>query len=63
MGDIEPLANSIDRVGLLNPITVRKDGSSYRLLAGFRRLEACKSLGWEKIPSQVLEEGESAWRP
>lgn len=63
LGDIETLAKSIREIGLLNPITVREDGSSYRLLAGFRRLKACKSLGWEKIPSQVLEEGESAWRP
>lgn len=45
-GDIEDLASSIARVGLINPITV--DGTT--LIAGHRRLLACQHLGWEEVP-------------
>jgi ParB family transcriptional regulator, chromosome partitioning protein len=54
MGDIASLAESIEDIGLLNPITVDEDG---RLLAGARRLAACKRLGWKKIRVNVVECG------
>lgn len=50
LGDIEGLARSIEDVGLLNPVTITDDG---RLVAGYRRLEACKLLGWGEVPVQV----------
>jgi len=50
-GDIEGLANSIDELGLLNPITVREDGV---LIAGARRLAACRMLGWQDISANVV---------
>ena len=53
MGDIEGLAASIDDIGLLNPITVDEGG---RLLAGGRRLAACKLLGWEHVEVRVIRE-------
>lgn len=60
LGDIKKLARSIGDIGLLNPITVRKtDDGEYNLVAGERRVEACKKLGWEKIEANVLEVGES----
>jgi ParB family chromosome partitioning protein len=52
MGDIEGLAESIEDIGLLNPISVDEDG---RLLAGARRLAACKRLGWKTIPVNVVK--------
>jgi ParB-like chromosome segregation protein Spo0J len=52
MGDIEALAASIAEIGLLNPITVAKDGT---LLAGQRRLEAFKLLGRTEIPVMIWE--------
>jgi ParB family chromosome partitioning protein len=51
MGDIDALAQSIEDIGLLHPIIVDEGG---RLLAGARRLAACKRLGWRKIPVKVL---------
>lgn len=48
LGDVGSLAKSIAETGLVNPITVTSDG---RLIAGQRRLEACRSLGWETIPA------------
>jgi ParB family chromosome partitioning protein len=53
IGDIDGLAESIADIGLLNPITIAPDGT---LLAGERRLEACKKLGWDKVPVTVKEE-------
>jgi ParB-like nuclease domain/MT-A70 len=47
LGDIDTLAASIKEVGLLHPIVVRPDG---RLIAGERRLVACKRLGWKSVP-------------
>ena len=51
MGDIESLAESIDAVGLLHPIVVTPDN---KLIAGKRRLEACRHLGWTEVPATVV---------
>lgn len=52
LGDIPNLAASIQEVGLLHPIVVRRDN---RLIAGERRLQACKLLGWKKVPVRVVD--------
>lgn len=52
MGDITTLAASIRETGLLHPVVVSKDGN---LIAGARRLEACRSLGWTWIPARVVD--------
>ncbi len=51
------LALSIKVNGLLQPILVRRtvSGRSYELVAGERRLRACKQLGWNAIPAQIRE--------
>jgi site-specific DNA-methyltransferase (adenine-specific) len=46
LGDINALAASIREVGLLQPVVI---DSGMKLIAGRRRLEACKQLGWEQI--------------
>lgn len=51
--DIEPLMESMKRYGLLNPITVN---SRYALIAGSRRLEAARRLGWRTINAIVLDD-------
>lgn len=51
MGDIDALAKSIKEVGLLQPIVISE---TYDLIAGQRRLEACKSLGWSEIPVSIV---------
>jgi ParB/RepB/Spo0J family partition protein len=43
--DVSSLAASIDRVGLLQPIVVRPDGDSWLVVAGNRRVQACRTLG------------------
>ena len=53
---IKDLAKNIEEYDLLNPITVIPlDGGFFLLLAGDRRLEACKLLGWKEIDANVLD--------
>ena len=47
---VQKLADSISRVGLLNPITVDQE---YTLIAGLHRLEAAKRLGWLEIECTI----------
>ena len=53
MGDVDGLASSIAALGLLQPIVISPDG---RLLAGARRLRACRQLGWTTIPVSIVED-------
>ena len=46
LGDLGPLMKSIQRVGLLQPITITPDGV---LVCGRRRLEAVKRMGWRTL--------------
>ena len=53
---IEELADSIRAAGLLQPVVVRPIAGSkdqYELIAGERRMRACKTLSWGKIPAIV----------
>ncbi len=50
-GALAALAKSMDRYGLIHPIVVRDDGV---LVAGGRRLEAAKKLGWKSIPATAI---------
>ena len=54
---LESLADSMRRYGLLNPITVN---SRYVLIAGARRLEAARLLGWKTISATVIDETDKA---
>lgn len=51
-GDIQELAEDIKVNGLINPPVVNKN---YELLAGERRLRACKSLGWKQIEIHMMD--------
>jgi hypothetical protein len=53
MGDIQGLADSIKEFGLLHPVVI---DNQKRLVAGGRRLEACKRLGWEEIEATFFGE-------
>lgn len=55
---ISMLAESIKEVGLLQPITVRKRGTDYELIAGERRLRACQTLGHKKIRAIIVDADE-----
>jgi len=55
VGQLEELMASILRRGLLEPIIVRPDGRGFEVVAGNRRLEACKRLRIRVIPCHVVD--------
>lgn len=61
---VESTAASIEQDGLLFPVDVQPidevdtdhpEGFRYRLVCGFRRMQACKLIGWDTIPARVRE--------
>ena len=55
IGDVTDLADSIRANGLLTPLSVVPNGSRYRVIAGHRRLAACKQAGTGSVPCFVLQ--------
>ncbi len=54
LGDLAEQVQSIQALGLINPISVLSTGNShYELIAGYHRLEACKLLEWTEIEARV----------
>jgi len=51
IGDLEVLQSSIEKVGLINPVLIDENNN---LIAGFRRLTACRNLGWPEIEVTVV---------
>jgi ParB family chromosome partitioning protein len=51
---ISELMVSIAQVGLIQPITVRELSDGYELIAGERRLKACRLLGYREVPCIVV---------
>lgn len=58
MGSLGELAASIKEKGLLEPIVVRPADGGFEVVAGNRRLEACKRLGLRSIPCHVTDLGD-----
>jgi len=54
-GPINGLMLSIRDKGLLEPIIVRPAEDGFEVVAGMRRFEACKKLGWRRLPAHVVE--------
>jgi ParB family chromosome partitioning protein len=59
LGDIGALAESLKHYGQINPIAI---SSKNVLIAGERRLEAAKSLGWRTINAVIVDLPESVTR-
>lgn len=53
--NIELLAESIKKRGLLQPVTVYKKDGKYELIIGQRRFLAFQHLGYDKIPCIVVD--------
>ena len=52
---LEDLLISIKQKGLINPPLVRLKDDHYEIVAGHRRLEACKLLGWQNITCHIVD--------
>jgi ParB family chromosome partitioning protein len=59
MGDIPGLAESMKRYGQINPVMISKNNI---LIAGGRRLEAAKYLGWKTVNAVVVDASEKVIR-
>lgn len=53
--ELRSLAQSITENGLLQPVTVRRENGVYYLVAGERRLRACKLAGLKEIPAIISD--------
>ncbi len=52
----EELKKSILSNGLIQPITVRRNGyNTYQLISGERRLKACREIGYKDIPAYIIK--------
>ena len=50
---LKELAESIKEHGVIQPIIVKKSIKGYEIVAGERRVRACKMIGLEKIPAII----------
>ena len=51
--ELEQLASSIEKLGLIQPITVKKNENRYTLISGERRLRAFQKLSKKSIPAYI----------
>ncbi|OOM75859.1 nucleoid occlusion protein [Clostridium sp. BL-8] len=52
---IEELSQSIKQYGIIQPLTVRKRGEFFELVAGERRLRAAKRANLETVPCNIID--------
>jgi hypothetical protein len=53
--DPEPLAASIRTAGLINPpVLLPESENTFTIICGFRRINACRHLGWEQLAARFL---------
>ena len=53
--ELEALSESITMYGMIQPITVRRVGGLFELIAGERRLRATQMAGLKEIPAIVVQ--------
>ena len=53
--ELAELADSIKQNGILQPIIVRKQGTSYEIVAGERRYQAAKLAGLDEVPVVIRD--------
>jgi len=58
MPDLQGLRSSIEAIGLIQPVFLRKKSEGYQIVCGFRRVSVMKEVGKSEIESRVFEEKE-----
>ncbi len=53
--DIDSLLVSIPVVGLIHPPLLREKEGAYIIVSGFRRVAACRRLGWPEMAARVVD--------
>jgi hypothetical protein len=60
MPNLQRLRSSIETIGLIQPVLLKKGKGPYQVVFGFRRIWICKELSMDQIPAIVFEEGEKS---
>jgi ParB family transcriptional regulator, chromosome partitioning protein len=58
MPDVRRLRSSMEEIGLIQPVLLRKKQDGYQIICGFRRISIIKEIGGSDILSMVLDEKE-----
>ena len=53
--ELDELAQSIEKNGLLQPILVRETDDGYEIIAGERRWQACKKIDLDTVPVNITD--------
>jgi len=56
--DLQKLRSSIEEIGLIQPVLLRKRSGGHQIICGFRRISVMKELGKSEVESRVFEEKE-----
>jgi len=56
--DLRRLRSSIEEIGLIQPVLLRKKKDEYQIICGFRRISIIEEIGGSDILSMVLDEKE-----
>jgi ParB family chromosome partitioning protein len=52
--ELDNLVLSIQKLGLMHAPVLKDNPPGYNIVCGFRRIAACRTLGWTRIPARVL---------
>ncbi len=53
--DVKSLVASIQESGIINPpVLLPLNNNTYRIVCGFRRVRACRRLGWDRVDARLL---------
>ncbi len=56
--DLQKLRSSIEEIGLIQPVLLKKKLDVYQIICGFRRISVMRELGKSEVESKVYEEKE-----
>jgi len=56
--DLQKLRSSINEVGLMQPVVLRRRSRGHQIVCGFRRISVMKELGKSEVDANVFEEKE-----
>lgn len=56
LGDVRPLANSLERYSMIQPVSVEVLGDFLRLRIGHHRVAAARMMGWKRVPALIYTE-------
>ena len=59
MPDLQRLRSSIEEIGLIQPVLLKRKLNGYQIVSGFRRISVMKELGKPEIESMLVEEKET----